>query len=254
MRARGVPAAALACAALACGAGGCGGDPETKIVEATAVEHGAALFRDPSVAETSFNRYSCATCHEAIPGEAGDAILPGAPLAGAVDRPHYWGGQEVDLLSAINHCLYYFMTKDVPWTAEDEAARAMFAYLESLPADGDAAEAVPFTPVYILSRPPAGDPERGALLHERACASCHGRARSGEGRLVERAPVLPDQTLDEHPRDRYTAVERLLIFVEKVRHGGFVGYGGQMPPFSLEVLSEEEFGDLLSFYELYELR
>ncbi|XXT15254.1 c-type cytochrome [Sorangium sp. So ce429] len=250
MRAPGGLAAALAGAALAGGVCGCAGDPETKIVDATAVEHGAALFRDPSIAETSFNRYSCATCHEAVPGEAGDAMLPGAPLAGAVDRPYYWGGQEVDLLAAINHCLYYFMTKDLPWTADDEAARAMYAYLESLPGDGEAAEAAPFTPVYALSQPPPGDPKKGELIHERACASCHGRAHSGEGRLVARAPALPDQTLDEHPLGEYTEADRLLVFVEKVRHGGFVGYGGQMPPFSLEVLSDEEFGDLLSFYEL----
>ncbi|XXX72689.1 c-type cytochrome [Sorangium sp. So ce134] len=247
MRARsGVPAA-LACAALL---GGCTGDPETKIVDATAVEHGAALFRDPSIAETRFNRYSCSTCHEAIAGEAGDAMLPGAPLAGAVDRPHYWGGKEVDLLGAINHCLYFFMTKDLPWTAGDPAAQAMYAYLESLPSDGDAAEAVPFTPVYALSDPSPGDPAKGAVVHDRACASCHGRAGSGEGRLVERAPALPDQTLEEHPLSEYTERERRLVFVEKVRHGGFIGYGGQMPPFSLEVLSEEEFGDLLSFYDL----
>ncbi|AUX34427.1 MULTISPECIES: c-type cytochrome [Sorangium] len=247
MRPRSLALAALACAALACG---CAGDPETKIVDATAVEHGAALFRDPSVAETRFNRYSCSTCHEAIAGEAGDAMLPGAPLAGAVDRPHYWGGQEVDLLGAINHCLYYFMTKDLPWAADDPAARAMYAYLESLPSDGDAAEAVPFTPVYGLREPPPGDPGKGALIHDRACASCHGRARSGEGRLVERAPALPDQTLEEHPLGEYTERERRLVFVEKVRHGGFIGYGGQMPPFSLEVLSDEQFGDLLSFYAL----
>ncbi|MGK3961248.1 c-type cytochrome [Sorangium sp. So ce118] len=250
MRAPGGLAAALAGAALVGGVCGCPGDPETKIVDATAVEHGAALFRDPSIAETSFNHYSCATCHEAVPGDAGDAMLPGAPLAGAVNRPHYWGGQEVDLLAAINHCLYYFMTKDLPWTADDEAARAMYAYLESLPGDGEAAEAAPFTPVYTLSQPPPGDPKKGELIHERACASCHGRAHSGEGRLVARAPALPDQTLDEHPLGEYTEADRLLVFVEKVRHGGFVGYGGQMPPFSLEVLSDEEFGDLLSFYEL----
>ncbi|WP_437573636.1 c-type cytochrome [Sorangium sp. So ce887] len=239
--------AALACAALLCG---CTGDPETKIVDATAVEHGAALFRDPSIAETRFNRYACSTCHEAIAGEAGGAMLPGAPLAGALARPHYWGGQEVDLLGAINHCLYFFMTKDLPWTADDPAAQAMYAYLESLPSDGDAAEAVPFTPIYTLSEPPPGDPGRGELIHDRACASCHGRARSGEGRLVERAPALPDRTLEEHPFGEYTERERLMVFVEKVRHGSFIGYGGQMPPFSAEVLSDEELGDLLSFYGL----
>ncbi|WP_437806691.1 c-type cytochrome [Sorangium sp. So ce1078] len=247
MRATPFALAALACAALLCG---CTGDPETKVVDATAVEHGAALFRDPSIAGTRFNRYACSTCHEAVAGDAGDAMLPGAPLAGAVERPHYWGGQEVDLLGAINHCLYFFMTKDLPWTADEPAAQAIYAYLESLPSDGDAAEAVSFTPVYTLRDPSPGDPGKGELIHERACASCHGRARSGEGRLVERAPALPDQTLEEHPLGEYTELERRMVFVEKVRHGAFIGYGGQMPPFSAEVLSDEEFGDLLSFYEL----
>ncbi|WP_437766359.1 c-type cytochrome [Sorangium sp. So ce281] len=247
MRAPPSLAAALACAALLCG---CPGDPETKVVDATAVDHGAALFRDPSIAETRFNRYSCATCHEAVAGDAGDAMLPGAPLAGAVERPRYWGGQEVELLGAINHCLYYFMTKDLPWTADDDAAQAIYAYLESLPSDGGAAEAVPFTPVYELSQIPAGDAAAGGRIHERACASCHGRAHSGEGRLVARAPALPDQTLEEHPLGEYTEADRRLVFIEKVRHGGFVGYGGQMPPFSREVLSDEELGDLLSFYGL----
>ncbi|MGK4003639.1 c-type cytochrome [Sorangium sp. So ce1036] len=246
MRARGGVVAALACAALL---GGCPGDPEIRVVDATAAEHGAALFRDPSIAGSRFNRYACSTCHEAKPGEAGDAILlPGAPLAGAVDRPSYWGGQEVDLLGAINHCLYFFMMKDEPWTADDGDAQAMYAYLESLPADGAAAEPAPFTPVYALREPPPGNAGRGEIIHERACASCHGRARSGQGRLVDWAPVLPDETFEDHPLGEYTEAERRLVFVEKVRHGGFVGYGGQMPPFSIEVLSEQDLGDLLTFY------
>ncbi len=248
MRARAIHVPALACAALLlCG---CPGDPETRVVDATAAEHGAALFRDPKIAGTSFNSYACSTCHEAIAGEAGEAILPGAPLAGAVNRPHYWGGQEPDLLGAINHCLYFFMFNDEPWTADDAEAQAIYAYLESLPGGGAADEAFPFTPVYTLRAPPPGDAGRGELIHERACASCHGRAHSGEARLVGRAPVLPDQTLEEHPLTEYTEAERLLVFVEKVRHGGFVGYGGQMPPFSSESLSEQDLGDLLEFYEL----
>ncbi|WP_437669593.1 c-type cytochrome [Sorangium sp. So ce131] len=244
MRARGGHAAALACAALLCG---CPGEPETKIVDATAAEHGAALFRDPSVAGTTFNAYTCATCHEARPGEAGDALLPGAPLAGAVDRPFYWGGQEADLLGAINHCLYYFMRRDEPWTADDGDAQAMYAFLESLPGDGALTEAAAFTPVYTLSDPPPGDAGEGERLYERGCASCHGQAHSGEQRLVNSAPVMPEEWLEDHPPSEYTELERRLVFVEKVRHGSFVGYGGQMPPFSLEVLSDQELGDLLAF-------
>ena len=242
-----------ACAFLAFAAAaaiGCEGEPETQVVQGTAVDHGEALFRDPSIAGTSLNTYSCATCHEAIPGDAGDAILTGAPLAGATQRPSYWGGQEPDLLAAINHCLYYFMLEDEPWTADDVEARAMWAYLESLPAEGGAAEAAPFTPVYALEDPPPGDAGRGGGLYTRACASCHGAAHSGAGRLVDRAPVLPEQTLDEHPLGEYTEAERRLVFVEKIRHGSFVGYGGQMPPFALEKLSEQDMGDLFAFMGL----
>jgi thiosulfate dehydrogenase len=240
-------AAALLCAALFTG---CSGDPETKVVDATAVEHGEALFRDLALAGNSFNAYACSTCHEALAGEAGDAILPGAPLAGAVDRPSYWGGQESDLLGAINHCLYFFMLKNEPWTADDEEAEAMYAYLESLPADVDARKAAPFTPVYGLSSPPQGDATRGAEVHARACGSCHGAPHTGAARLVERAPALPDETLEKHPLGEYTASERRLVFVEKIRHGGFVGYGGQMPPFSSERLSEQDLGDLLTFFQV----
>ncbi len=239
-------APAIACVALAATA--CSGDPEPRVVHGTAIEHGAALFSDPAVARTSVNSYSCATCHEPEPGDAGDRILPGAPLAGAALRPSFWGGQELDLLRAVNACLYYFMLKDDAWTAEDVEARAVYAYLESLPRDAAGTAPAPFTPVYAVSAPPAGDAARGAVAYNRACASCHGAARTGAGRLVARAPILPDQTLQEHPDGEYTAEERRLVFVEKVRHGGFVGYGGEMPPFSIEKLSDADMGDILAFF------
>jgi thiosulfate dehydrogenase len=228
--------------------GACSGGeppPPERVYGGTAVDHGKALFRDPTIAKTSFNTYSCATCHEALPGEAGDAILTGAPLAGAVKRPSYWGGQEVELLRSINHCLYYFMLKDKAWTAADEEAKAMYAYLESLPSDASAEEPAPFTIIYEVKDPPHGDAARGGALYTRACKSCHGPAHTGEGRLVDRAPILPEQTVSEHPSPTYSDLDRRLVFVEKVRHGSFVGYGGQMPPFSEEALSDQDLGDIL---------
>jgi thiosulfate dehydrogenase len=244
------PIVAGAIAAFSLSALGCAPEPETQVVQGTAVDHGEAIFHDPTIAKTSFNSYACSTCHEAVAGDAGDAILPGAPLAGAIKRPSYWGGEELELLASINHCLYYFMFKDVRWTAEDVEARALYAWLASLPEDGGATEPAPFTPVYGLENPPPGDATRGAELHRRACASCHGAVGSGAGRLVARAPILPDQMLEEHPLDEYTELERRLVFVEKVRHGNFVGYGGQMPPFSSEKLSDQDLGDILTFYGL----
>jgi thiosulfate dehydrogenase len=73
----------------------CSSPPETKVVQGTAIEHGEALFHDASLAKNSLNTYSCATCHEATPGEAARVALAGAPLAGALKRSSYWGGQEL---------------------------------------------------------------------------------------------------------------------------------------------------------------
>ena len=42
-----------------------------------------------------------------------------------------------------------------------------------------------------------GDAARGAGLYARACAYCHGAARTGAGR-VGGAVVLPDETEREH--------------------------------------------------------
>jgi thiosulfate dehydrogenase len=245
-----IPTRALLCAAPLVALAGCsdGEPPPPQVVYGgTAVDHGAALFRDPAVAKTTFNSYSCATCHEAKAGEAGDTILPGAPLAGSVKRPAYWGGQEVELLRSINHCLYYFMLKDKPWTAEDEEARAMFAYLESLPSDAAAEEPQPFTVAYEVKNVAEGDASRGGPLYTRACAYCHGAVHSGDGRIVERAPKLPDQSISEHPSPDYDELDRRLVFVEKIRHGGFIGYGGQMPPFSMESLSDQDLSDILAY-------
>ena len=230
---------------------GCGDSaPQTVVVEASAVEHGRALFEDPAVAATDFNQYSCATCHT---GESAsdDVIRPGGSLRGVTERPHYWAGQELDLLGAVNACLYWFMLVDEPWTAEDERARAIYAYLESISQGTEGTEAAPFTIVLNIAELPAGDAARGADAYRRACAECHGAVHTGADRLVDRAPILPDQTLDEHPLGEYTADERRLVFVEKARHGAFISYTGQMPPFSLEALPDEDLADILQYLDLY---
>jgi thiosulfate dehydrogenase len=238
--------AALTWAAIAGLATACG-DPETVEVERSAIEHGRALLVDPTLGGgSSDNRLACATCHAERADEA-SARLPGAPLAGAIARPSYWGGAELTLLGAINQCRYYFMFADVPWTGDEVEARAIYAYLASI-ADGDTA-AQPFTigEVEVLA---AGDAERGADVYAAACASCHGDAYTGltGGTLrdVPSAPVLPQQTLAEHPLSEYTPEERRLVFVEKTRHGTFFGYGGQMPPFAIERLSDADLADVLA--------
>ncbi len=238
---------ALLALGFAMGAGCKEGEAPVVIVEETAAERGAALFRDPTVASSPFNTYTCATCHEASPGDTG-AILSGVPLAGAVERPTYWAGNELDLLRAVNHCLYYFMLEDEPWTAETEKGRTIYAYLESLPEGPSGAAAAPFTVVVTVANPPQGDANRGNEVYADACASCHGALHTGAARLVERASILPKEWLDEHPPDMYSDLDRRLLLVEKVRHGGFLGYGGQMPPYSRESLSDQALGDLLALF------
>jgi thiosulfate dehydrogenase len=239
------PAMCLAGSFLAAFSAGCA-DPDPQIVQGTAVDHGAALFSDPTITGTSTNSFSCASCHlTARPSGDTGPILTGAPLAGVTRRPSYWGGKELELLRAIDHCLYYFMLSNEPWKADDERARALFAYLDGLPSDAEDEAEWPFEVVVKITPIPNGDASRGAVTYDRACRSCHGAAKTGEGRSVARAPVLPDDTLNQHPLGSYTPEQRRLVFVEKTRHGGFLGYGGEMPPFSRQVLTDQELGDVL---------
>jgi len=218
-------------------------DPELQIVEISAAERGGELFKDATLSGAVQNRLACADCHDsaavATPG------LSGAPLAGVTARARFWGGQENDLLRSINDCLFYFMFADSPWTGEEEEAIQIYAYLESLEAEGDASPQ-PFT-IGPITNPDAGDAARGEAVYASACASCHGARSTAEGRLLATAPTLPEETLANHPDPEYDDVTRRLVFVEKIRHGGFLGYGGQMPPLSLEVLSEEDMADLLTY-------
>ena len=105
--------------------------------------------------------------------------------------------------------------------------------------------------IFPVADLPAGDATRGASLYASACASCHGTVHTGAGRLTELASLLPDDPLEEHAADGFDAVEQRVAFVDKIRHGGFFGYGGVMPPFSLEALSDEELADVLTYLSLY---
>lgn len=230
---------------------GCADETPDSITKyGTAADHGAALFVDPSISGTSLNQYSCGTCHENGPADS-SRIRTGASLIGVTKRPSYWGGKELDLLRAINACSYYFMLKNSPYVADDEDAQALYAYLESLSESTAGTDAVPFSVVVTIADLPVGDTTRGAAAYDRACAYCHGPAHTGKGRLIDRAPILPEQTLQQHPLGQYTADEQRLVFVEKVRHGGFITYSGEMPPFAIEKLSDAELADILQYLDLY---
>ncbi|HKO47383.1 MAG TPA: cytochrome c [Polyangiaceae bacterium] len=213
----------------------CGGDPEP-----SAVDQGRQLFESKALSQSHLNDYTCATCHDA------EALTPpskksGAALAGVTLRSTFWGEQEPDLLSSINACRSNFMSDNQPLLASEDRARSLYAYLASLE-PGDANPS-PFTIVTSIDPLPRGVEGRGRVLFAQACSYCHGGMHSGANRLSARVPILPEDTLLEHAE--YSARVQRLVFTEKIRHGLFLGYGGVMPPFAAELLSDQDVSDLL---------
>lgn len=235
MTARNLLAFALCGALLACSS------PPQKT--RGAAERGKRLFETKALSTSSLNDFTCANCHDTERNELSKSS--GAPLAGATLRSLFWGGQEDDLLRSINACRDYFMLASTPLSAEDQDARDLYAYLESLE-PGDATDQ-PFTVVTTIDAEglPRGDELSGQTLYVQACASCHGAMHTGEGRLSDRVPVLPEDTIAVHPSPTYSARSQRLVFIEKIRHGLFLGYSGTMPPLSTEVLSNSEVSDVL---------
>jgi thiosulfate dehydrogenase len=210
--------------------------------EEARVERGQALFESGELSPSVLNLFSCNSCHDAVPGT--DAVLkPGAPLAGATLRPSFWGGQEDDLLRSIDDCRDVFMHASTPLDPTNADAVALYAYLVSLEPGNP--QAVPFTVVSEIVDVPRGDATRGAGAYTNVCAQCHGTMHTGYGRLSDLIPILPDDTLAAHPPPDYSPRTQRLVFIEKTRHGGFLDYGGDMPPFSAEVLADTELSDVL---------
>lgn len=227
-------AAALFSALLAvAGASACATD---ETLEVGPVGRGRELFGATTASRNVLNPFSCASCHVTA-GDPGHHT--GGTLAGVARRPSYWGGKEADLLTAVNLCIGTFMLDPRGIDRDEERARDLFAFLGSL--EGPAT-AVPFTVVGDVKDVPRGDVARGVSLYASACRSCHGAMHTALGALP-RVPSLPEDTLKGHPG--YTPLELRLQVVEKVRHGPYFGYGGSMPPFSSEVLSDQALGDVL---------
>jgi thiosulfate dehydrogenase len=204
------------------------------------IERGGALFSATTTSPSTLNFYSCATCHDT--GTQSSAWLkPGATLAGVIRRASFWGEQEVDLFAAIDACRREFMGANQPLDASDPEALALYAYLSSL--EPLQPNPVPFTVVREIEPLPRGDRSSGERVFAQACLYCHGAPHTGAGRAAERVPVLPEDTLAAHA-DLSARVQRL-VFIEKTRHGSFLGYGGDMPPFSREVLSDARVSDVL---------
>ncbi|HTQ05525.1 MAG TPA: c-type cytochrome [Polyangiaceae bacterium] len=207
------------------------------------VARGQALFESKELSPSGTNLFTCATCHDPTPNAAAVVRKPGAPLAGATLRPSFWGGQEDDLLRAIDDCRTEFMLANTPLDPTSADAEALYDYLASLE-PGDAT-AQPFTVVRDVADVPRGDVAHGYLVYAQTCGQCHGSIHDGDGRLGDIVPVLPDDTLAVHAPPAYSPRTQRLVFIEKTRHGVFLDYGGEMPPFSLEVLPDADLSDLL---------
>lgn len=233
-----VPRAVLATLAASCCALACGAHAEPRGGD---VARGQELVESKALSPSSLNLFTCATCHDTTPGQS--AKKAGAALAGATLRPSFWGAQEDDLLRAVDDCRTEFMLATEPLERTSADASALYAYLLSLE-PGDASPQ-PFTVVREIDDVPRGDAQHGALVYAQACGPCHGAMHDGDGRLGDILPVLPEDTLAAHPAPAYSARTQRLVFIEKTRHGVFLNYGGEMPPFSLEVLSDAEVSDLL---------
>ncbi len=233
---------------LALGSGACGSSSGIEVDHGTAVDHGRALFADAKASSSASNTFTCATCHRDDEGAPSPARLdPGAPLGGVASRKTFWGGQRVDLLESINDCRTFFMDARVPWTSADEDARAMYAFLAQLPAVQP--DPIAFTVVQGPVDLPSGDPKRGAIAYDLACKTCHGTAHDGAGRLASFVPILPDAVVRSHAPLSLSPSQLRLVFVSKARTGAFRG-GGSMPPFSREVLADEDLAGILAYFAL----
>ncbi|RKG99346.1 c-type cytochrome [Corallococcus carmarthensis] len=222
---------------------GCGGEAEPK----AAADFGEELFQDARLSESTFNRFSCATCHVATPEAPAGRMDSGHTLYNVAARPSWWGGAETRLLDAVNFCYLNFMRGVTKLEVEDPRSRALYEYLSRISPDAQAS-ALPFTVVKDIQDVPPGEAARGEAVYRAACQNCHGATHTGEGRLTELASVLPEVTQDY---DRlFPGIPHAQVVIEKVRHGPFFGVGGNMPPYSTEALSDADLGALLTYLGL----
>ena len=214
---------------------GCGSRP--------AADYGRALFSDATVSSAASNPFKCSTCHEV--GATPTKSLPGYTMYDAAVRASWWGGTVTTLLDATNQCVTQFM-RGKALAADDEKGRAIFVYLETLAPD-PSAPTLPLTITQNIINVASGDATAGQQTWNQSCGNCHGAPHTGAGRLSDVVSIVPDDTIAAHP------TQTRLVVIEKVRHGKFFNVGGNMPPFSLEALSDAELGDVLAYLETFGL-
>jgi thiosulfate dehydrogenase len=209
-------------------------------------EYGARLARDATIADNRYNAFTCLTCHAEHASDAATRIYPGAVLEGAAVRTAWWGGAALDLHTAVEYCFTHFMGGP-PLDPNSDTAQALNAWLMDLAAHAPTADTtpVPFTVPATATDLPIGDATRGEAIYARACQPCHAGLNATSGRLGTSSRI-PQDTLTTHLATYGAACTRV-TFVEKIRHGSFLGLAGVMPPFSMETLSNEQVSDVLAY-------
>lgn len=231
-------AGAIAAAALFA-LGACGPEP--------ARDYGHSLFSDPSVSSAGSNVFRCSTCHEI--GPTPTTLAAGYTLYDATARASWWGGFETTLLDAMNQCVTNFM-RGTELSAQDDKARGLYAYLQSVSPDASA-PMLPLTVVQNIVDVPSGDASAGKRVYAQACRGCHGDPHTGDGRISPLVSLIPDDSIAAHGTDPKSGARPVVI--EKVRHGKFFSIGGNMPLFSIEALSDDELGQVLGYLESFGL-
>jgi thiosulfate dehydrogenase len=233
---------------------GCSTSGGVETRERTPADRGRVLVSGPTLSPSRDNAFTCTTCHDESPQppHAGRA-MPGAPLAGALARPTFWGGRVFTPGGAVDECVVRFM-QGPRLDRTSEPAKELYAFLGSLDAGASGSSEQPFTVVRLAEDLPAGDVTRGANVWSLTCAKCHGDIHTGARRLKSAsgaalAAVLPEDTVVAH--EIYGPVGVRQAVIEKVRHGSFLGVEGVMPPFSREALADPDLADVMSYLGLY---
>ena len=213
-------------------------------------QYGEDLAQSTTISHSDYNAFSCTTCHATSTATIGTRIYPGAVLEGASLRPSWWGGNVLDLGTAVGICFQHFM-QGQQLDLQSPTAQALDAYLTELGTQATPAEgmAVPFTivpTIYDIDLS-TGNATNGADLYSRTCYPCHGDKHTGAGHIGQ-ATILPDDTLTEHLAEFGPGCTRE-VFIEKIRHGSFLAYPGVMPPFSTELLTDSNIADILVYLD-----
>jgi len=218
--------------------------------EIDAVENGRNLFRNPTgISSSTQHKLACSACHQTEETPDPNRKDAGFNLHGVVARTAFWGGGTDTMREAVDACLTFFMRSLEPLDPESEEGISLWAYLESITPEDAPSDPLPMTVVSNVELIPLGDATRGEELYRETCVRCHGQPHTGDGRIDDKAEILPDFAREEYPV-LFPEFDPNEVVIEKVRHGRFYNTPGVMPPYALEALSDEELGDILAFFDL----